>query len=243
MRITHANQTIEFFTDSSLPSIPKHIGLSVSGGLDSASLLFLICKHYPQIKVSPMIGIDAYAKFDALCAFDIIEWMKDRFPNHNILDNQSFTFDHWDPYWIEKAQDLHDRGVATALQAEGTSKNLQMRNGLQTIKDEIKYEWHVTGTTANPPDDYMKKHGFYHKAEHVRDEPHNRKTFVRGLYTPYINVNKKFVAGVYKDNDLMDELYPYTSSCVGMPDTTDYGTVACGTCFWCHEKKWGFEDD
>lgn len=243
MRITHANQTIEFFTDSSLPSIPKHIGLSVSGGLDSASLLFLICKHYPQIKVSPMIGIDAYAKFDALCAFDIIEWMKDRFPNHNILDTQSFTFDHWDPYWIEKAQDLHDRGVATALQAEGTSKNLQMRDGLQTIKDEIKYEWHVTGTTANPPDDYMKKHGFYHKAEHVRDEPHNRKTFVRGLYTPYINVNKKFVAGVYKDNDLMDELYPYTSSCVGMPDTTDYGTVACGTCFWCHEKKWGFEDD
>ena len=243
MRITHANQTIEFFTDSSLPSIPKHIGLSVSGGLDSASLLFLICKHYPQIKVSPMIGIDAYAKFDALCAFDIIEWMKDRFPNHNILDTQSFTFDHWDPYWIEKAQDLHDRGVATALQAEGTSKNLQMRNGLQTIKDEIKYEWHVTGTTANPPDDYMKKHGFYHKAEHVRDEPHNRKTFVRGLYTPYINVNKKCVAGVYKDNDLMDELYPYTSSCVGMPDKTDYGTVACGTCFWCHEKKWGFEDD
>jgi 7-cyano-7-deazaguanine synthase in queuosine biosynthesis len=42
---------------------------------------------------------------------------------------------------------------------------------------------------------------------------------------------------------LMDELYPYTSSCVGMPDETEYGTVACGTCFWCHEKKWGFEGD
>ena len=97
------------------------------------------------------------------------------------------------------------------------------------------------GTTANPPDDYMKKHGFYDKAEPIRNEPHNRKTFVRGLYTPYINVNKRFVAGVYKDNDLMDELYPYTSSCVGMPNETDYGTVACGTCFWCHEKKWGFE--
>ena len=239
MRITHANQTIEFFTD--LPKIPKHIALSISGGLDSASLLFLICKHYPQIKVSPIIGIDAYAKFDAECAFDTIEWMKDRFPDHNILENQAFTFDHTDPYWMKKAQDLHDVGVAKTLMPQGTSKNLQMREGLARIEDEIKYECLVMGTTANPPDDYMKKHGFYDKAEPIRNEPHNRKTFVRGLYTPYINVNKRFVAGVYKDNDLMDELYPYTSSCVGMPNETDYGTVACGTCFWCHEKKWGFE--
>jgi 7-cyano-7-deazaguanine synthase in queuosine biosynthesis len=243
MKITHANQTIEFFTDPSLPSIPKHIALSISGGLDSASLLFLICKHYPQIKVSPIIGIDAYAKFDALCAFDIIECMKDRFPNHNILDNQSFTFDHRDPYWMEKANDLHNKDMATALAPEGTSKNIQMSEAIARIRAEIKYEWIVMGTTANPPDDYMKKHGFYDKAEHVRNEPHNRKTFVGNLYTPYINVNKRFVAGVYKENDLMDELYPYTSSCVGSPKQTEYGTVACGTCFWCHERKWGFEDD
>ena len=61
------------------------------------------------------------------------------------------------------------------------------------------------------------------------------------MYQPYVNVDKKFVAGVYKDHKLMDTLYPFTSSCVGSERDTEYFTKGCDKCFWCNEKKWAFE--
>jgi hypothetical protein len=57
----------------------------------------------------------------------------------------------------------------------------------------------------------------------------------------YANVDKKFVAGVYKENGLMDTLFPLTGSCVGTAKQTDNFTKECRQCFWCHEKKWAFD--
>ena len=58
---------------------------------------------------------------------------------------------------------------------------------------------------------------------------------------PYLHVDKKFVAGVYKKHKLMDELYPLTKSCAWGPESgnTNY-PGDCGKCFWCNEKAWAF---
>ena len=81
MLLRYGDQEIDLFGEIE----PDHIVLSLSGGLDSTSLLYLICKFFPHIKITPAIAIDAYAKFDALCANDTIAWMNTVFPNHNIL--------------------------------------------------------------------------------------------------------------------------------------------------------------
>ena len=59
-------------------------------------------------------------------------------------------------------------------------------------------------------------------------------------YSPFIHVDKKFVADIYRKNNLMEDLYPLTGSCVGTELVTDYFTKECRQCFWCHEKKWAF---
>ena len=61
---------------------------------------------------------------------------------------------------------------------------------------------------------------------------------------PYLHVDKKFVAGVYKEHGLMKELYPMTKSCAWGPesDNTNYPDP-CGRCFWCNEKEWAFENN
>lgn len=241
MILEYADQKIDLFGGMN----PTHIGLLLSGGLDSTSLFYLICKHFPDVQITPIIGIDAYAQFDTVCAKDSIEWMKQKFPNHRILETQSFNINHLDPYWLKIANDMHSKGSKERVMSripEGTSKNLQMRKANREMFDKIKFEYLVTGTTANPPDFVMKERGFFHLAEPSRNEPHNRDNLIGGvLYTPYININKKFIAEIYRQNDLMKDLYPFTSSCVGMPDETDNGSHECGKCFWCKEKEWGFE--
>ncbi len=245
MNITFANQTIDLIPEQM--GSPRTIALMLSGGLDSASLMYLLCLHFPQIKIVPITGIDAHARFDALCAYDVINFMHEYFPQNNILNHEVFSFDHQDPEYMELALKMHadpaqKNNSDLALQPAGTSKNIQTRLGVQSIWSKCKeLEWTVMATTANPPNQLMKARGFFDKAEYKRNEPHNRTNIRSTLHVPFINADKKFVAGIYKHYNLMDTLYPITNSCVGVASVTNYGTVDCGECFWCHEKKWGFE--
>ena len=97
----------------------------------------------------------------------------------------------------------------------------------------------------------MKKigHGFYDMAERRRDpgEPRQvRQTLFKSafkcnnMYQMFGNVDKKFVAGVYMEEGLMDTLFPLTRSCVGSARYTDFFEKECHDCYWCFEKKWAF---
>ena len=72
-----------------------------------------------------------------------------------------------------------------------------------------------------------------------RDVSH-KPNITYNVYQPYINVNKRFVAGVYKEEGLMEDLFPMTRSCVGGPNQTKDFTAWCWQCFWCYEKAWAF---
>ena len=102
MKITYAGQTINFFDE--FPTDSK-ILLSLSGGLDSASLFFLICKHFPNMEIIPFTGKNVRAPFDAERAEDITQWMKKRFPKNKILPREEFTYDHFDKFWYQQAID------------------------------------------------------------------------------------------------------------------------------------------
>jgi hypothetical protein len=232
MKLTYDGKTIDFFDRP----IDKFL-LSLSGGLDSAVLFYLICKHFPEKYVVPMIGIDHYARWDALCAEENIQYMKDRFPNANIGPTETFTFNHEDEYWMKRAKDEFEQRDLKTI--PGLSKVLQMEKGFRSIREKTNIQWVVSGTTANPPMDEMVKHGFDHLSEPFRNNGiQNQWNALH--YVPWINSDKRFIAAIYKDENLMDDLFPYTNSCVGMPHETDYGQKECGVCFWCHEKKWGF---
>ena len=238
MKLTYNGIEVDFFPKG----IPNRILLSLSGGLDSTSLLYLLTKYFPQIEIYIYTGIDAGAPFDIICARDSIEWVKSKFPNHNIKEHYALPFDASDPEYLKQAEELPDDDPAKSMHPFGTSKNLQTRNHVQMCKDKCKPDHFVTATTANPPDQVMKDRGFYNIAEPVRNEPHNRDAYRGDLYAPYINANKRFVAGVYKENGLMDDLFHFTGSCVGDAIKTDNYNKECGTCFWCKEKEWAFED-
>ena len=87
MKITYNDITIDFFNFED--SIPEQVVISLSGGLDSASVLYLGCKHFPEIEFIPFCARDVNAPKDADAAVDIVKWMKKEFPGNHDVDKYS----------------------------------------------------------------------------------------------------------------------------------------------------------
>ena len=132
------------------------------------------------------------------------------------------------------------------------SKIIQIDRISRTVMKQYPNCIRLDAMTCNPPvEEMMKELIFYEKAERRRD-PGERRTELRlynndprgnilsNIYQVFINVDKKFIADIYKQNDLMETLYPLARSCVGTEDVTDNYTKECHKCFWCYEKKWAF---
>lgn len=248
MKITHGNQTIDLFATE----IPSLMPLSLSGGLDSASLFYLVSKYFPQIEILPYTCRDQNATKDADAAVNIYKWMKSEFPNNKIRDIEIYEFN-------DRTEDFVsfrtiDKTIKRYPQFKGmrrtqVSKIIQIDTISWNIMKRFPGAVRLDGMTRNPPTIEMKKYNFYEKAERRRDQERplineyraNGKDLHFYIYQAYINVDKKFVAGVYKDNNLMETLFPLTRSCIGTAKQTDNFTRECRQCFWCHEKKWAFD--
>ena len=177
---------------------------------------------------------------------------------HKFLQNYSsqvkdltiFDVNTSDPVWLQKAQEELDSpegmigGVPKWRNVRGGSKALQNRNAR-----EVMHKKHNTivamAMSMNPPIDVMKERGFYDVAERKRDPGRSDEKFLNhGTYMPYLHVDKRFVAGVYKEHGLMKELYPMTKSCAWGPESGNENyPEPCGRCFWCNEKEWAFENN
>ena len=101
MKLTYGNQTIDLFDKG----IPKQVLLSLSGGLDSASLLYLILKFFPEVEVIPFTGRDKTAPMDYECTLDILQLMREIFPNGKLAEQDVYPFDIMDPEWRQRAED------------------------------------------------------------------------------------------------------------------------------------------
>ena len=239
--------------------IPKRIVVSLSGGCDSASSFYLTAKHFPDIEIYPLTLRDQNAPRDADAAIEITNFIKKRFPNSKINDIEVGSYNDLDPNTYTRAQETIDK------HPKYKSLNVVQMSKINSIDDQntafmkmLDRPLRVDGMTANPPvnvrmafADRMKKH---HPTRNfgpfevdrvqgeIRRDVHDKPELKYNVYQPFVNVNKRFVAGVFKENNLMDDLYPITRSCVGGSWQTNNFTEWCWQCFWCYEKEWAFNE-
>jgi len=239
MQITYNNTTINFWNFE----LPKKILISLSGGLDSAAAAFLTCKHFPEIEIIPFNARDVNAPKDAVAAGNIVQWLQKEFSHVKIRDIEIYDFDDTNESfvsWAECDQAIKSVGRFSQLNRVKVSKILQLHKIKNTLLLKYKGALKVSGMTSNPPVEDMKLLGFYNLAERRRDSTSNSEQFVGDTYQPFEHVDKKFIADIYCQNNLINTLYPLTRSCVGKKAATDNFTRECHQCFWCHEKKWAF---
>jgi len=122
-----------------------------------------------------------------------------------------------------------------------------MRNWIRTFKETLDHHVYYTGITANPPKDIAD--GFMEpahewNADHDERDPLIQHDVILGnpsigeIVRPFVNIDKKEIARLYKEEGLMDTLYPLTLSCERPPHSENY--EHCDDCWWCKERMWGF---
>lgn len=219
--------------------------LALSGGTDSAMILYLLCKLKPEWKIICHTGIDEPKDpWVGEYAADIINFMKSKFPQVDII-HEVYKFNSLDPmtlyYATKEWNEQPDKSILPT--AEGYSKAFAARQIKSELRKKYDIQLSMHGITSNPPVEVQKKLGFDKVAEPRRNKIYEREQWTKSgkmHYRPFVNVNKKFIADLYKEFNLMDNLFPLTMSCIGWAKETKNFTEPCKTCYWCHEKKWAF---
>jgi 7-cyano-7-deazaguanine synthase in queuosine biosynthesis len=188
----------------------KTIGLSISGGADSAILAYYLMKNLD----SP-VHFFIYASKEK----------QNRTINHSLAV-------------ISKCQELTEKkDVHVHIRYAPSQERLPFLNYLvnSNIVDIV-----YTGTTSIPPSNVIKTFSeklaedITGRRDPVKIKPlwsHGNK-----LYHPFFNIDKKGIAELYTQFGLLDTLFPLTFSCESLAHTDTH----CGQCWWCQERVWAF---
>lgn len=214
-------------------TVPNKVILMLSGGLDSAILLYVLCKYY-DIEIVTATGKNKYAPWAANKAKLILDFINRKFPN-KIIKSYEYVFDVKDITYRKKAEetlDQYDRYPTV----DSLCHHLQQVDHLKKIKLETGINDFMNGTTAAPPPGTIKS-SEYLPSRIRENNPEIIKTPSGGrMFLPWANKTKKDIADIYIKENMMDSLFILTHTCTSPQETP------CGQCFWCLEKEWGFNN-
>jgi len=208
--ITHNINNINTFN-----VYPGTTGVCVSGGADSALLLYFNLK-YAISKIHIFSLANQKKLRNSRLAINVISKCAE-------LTN-NFNFEHHIMY--ANAQ---------------TKENLFILPDLYITENKINTI--CTGITKNPPktvtDNFLlpTKETLERNPEVVRPTLYNNT-----LYLPWTNIDKREVCNIYQQYNLLETLFTETRSCEWdhTVPTSDPGDFHCGKCWWCEERLWGF---
>lgn len=231
------SQKAELFIPDSL----KKLGVSVSGGTDSALTLYLICSlitecKKPDVEIAVVHCVDIVRTAKSKTGFDlIIDKFETEFPNIKFI-----------------------RRYTQFVETEELKKGEAIRKEMTRVISECGLEGHFIGLTMNPPKEVCetfdrippeikKRYNEVipeYRIRRMYDKNKNRTerkeecVFIQSSFLA--TVDRSFVAEYYNKIKFLKDLFPLTASCVGGLFETKGWTQPCKNCWWCKEKFWAF---
>lgn len=202
--------------DNIVMNIPDGpLGILLSGGIDSAVLLYFLLKH---VETEVHIFSTVYLKnhiHHGKATMNVVSKCAELTNNCNFL--------HYIQY-REKSEYMDMFRIP----------DLYLEKGI------INYLY--TGITKDPPDDAMAN--FVNKSTEGQHRHPSviRETQIGKYLIPLTNSDKKDIYSIYKKYNLMETLFPVTRSCDPALHSDDINneTAGCGKCWECEERFWGF---
>jgi len=241
----------------------KHITIGMSGGMDSAMLLWLLAYHIDKNNWDTTIHQWSVClderPFQVHHAKKVIQFVKDSFPNVEFGEHRTS---------VANSIEYVDHGTELSWEMAYDWKMTKLFNGvtLNPSKNEQQY-WGVAwekralnrdDDTVGWDEEEIKEihlpiidNEFGPEAKALCGKEWNQKAiddlcdqgrkvsdykFFENL--PFIHDDKRIVLALYKKYGLLLELAPLTRSCEGPWERTDGFKTECKRCWWCIEKQW-----
>lgn len=197
-----------------LPVFDEPVGIMVSGGTDSALLLYLLLQKYQTTIQIFTIANRKKTYANVKAALDVVNKCIELTGNNNVEHHIFHRI-------IQQDNDFYE-----------IPKIYQKRQLVSKV---------FHGITANPSSDVLLK---FPSEQSIRDielrNPDIKKDEIpanSAFVLPWININKKQIYNYYNNLGLLESLFPLTRSC---ESDKDLGLQHCGVCWWCEERKWAF---
>lgn len=217
------DQTVEF----GIPEPHKKICINVSGGADSALLLWMLITYCEEC--IPDAEIHVVTSANPIKGWYNAKWSAKTIDRILELTGSNLIKSHYTFYSDDQRR----------IEIDAAERILYKLNGITLT---------INGTTQNPPAEV--EHLLIGRYE-PRDVGHGRPTFsnlttkiVRWM--PVMNVDKRMIAYLYNYFNLTNTLLPFTRSCeqaaIYNNDSPNWMITHCGECWWCKERAWAFEE-
>jgi len=210
------------------------VGLFISGGADSAMLCYLladtIVKKKLKTRVYPITAEMLKRPYCVTYATNVLEFVSGK---------TGFKF---------------ERHLCFPVPNHNKNLSERERDGVYSYyADEFVQRYDLQcifhGVTANPPlealpDTTMARRPQSRDSLEWRRDQEQKKD----LHSPFLHVDKRVVATLYKKFGLLNTLFPLTRSCEAEMEETAYFTKDCfevrpgKECWWCRERAFGFAD-
>lgn len=239
----------------------KNAGIALSGGLDSAVILYLLAKtlhdNNSKATIYPFTArrgnptdFSEYDRVDIYPYVDkIISYVKEKFPTVTIAEPLKKDADYW---WL--TEHVNGRNVGSYTETlTNLARYMAWRfsgshevDKQQPQHGELLYV-EYTGITKNPPKDSLPQSDESHRdvnhpnslkkssATIVTVDPQN--PFVL-YFEPFRNSDKRITMWLAEEYNILKDLLPITRSCEGGPTETENFTKECMECWWCLERHW-----
>lgn len=202
--------------------------VNVSGGADSACLMYLLIKYCQKYIPDAEIYV-------ITCANVVKGWYNARVSSV-VIDRllQLTRTDMIKGHYTYFADDQ----IRTEL-----------NNFEETIYKLYGTTYFIHGTTQNPDRSVvLTRSGGHTQRDNGHNRPILRSNYMFGneetyRYMPFMHVDKRMISHLYKEKDLLTELLPYTRSCEQHRDENKenpWMSTPCGECWWCREREWAF---
>jgi hypothetical protein len=216
----------------------KKVGISISGGADSALLGFLICTYcnIKELHVSTQIRCWKTRPWQRYNSLDVFHWLQNRFPNIKFYRHENF---------IPPELEWGNIGPTIKL------PNGDLKSGNQIIlKSFNEYIIHrenldawFAGVNLNPEINIQG-------ALEDRNNPKFPSLVTIDnvdICHPFIDIRKDWIIEQYFKFNIT-ALLNLTRSCEGEFENLNYKNYhqgqyvpICKECFWCKEKQWAVE--
>lgn len=228
-----------------------NIGISVSGGADSALLSYIICRlaqeHgvYPRIHIISNIRMWKLRPWQKYNGLDVYRWLRYNFPMLEFRRHENFVPPEFE--WGTQGPTITDE--YGELKSGDT---IEIRAHAEFVAHTESLDAYFNAVSHNPS---ISLHGemAHRNIEPTRENVSKMITSYNGVVSchPFRFIKKDWIYQQYLTFDILD-LYNITRSCEG--DMQQYPKIfnglnyetyipgqqvpVCGQCFWCLERSW-----